>query len=288
MMAELSSDRLEELSATRVLSRQRNLLGLRVEDWTMAELVGALDGSVVRRQPVHVWGISVPFFGMVRRFPQIVEFSQQFDVVIPDGAGIAPIGRLLGVPIRAHVGLPQLASAMIELAVQRGYRLLLLGATPAVNAEAGRRLLLQYPDLDLCPGIDGYYPPEAEEAVARQIHDLKPDVLLVGMSLPKKENFLLRWKDAMQVPVAIACGGYLDVLAGKTTLAPKLIERLAFSWLWRFIQEPRRFFSRILVNELLFVFYILPVALFQRVVAPNQRLRTTVQSLGAFRTKTKI
>jgi N-acetylglucosaminyldiphosphoundecaprenol N-acetyl-beta-D-mannosaminyltransferase len=236
----------------------------------MPELVEVLDYAIVNRIPVHVWGISIPMLSLVRRFPEIVDFSQQFDIVVPDGAGVHVFGRFFGQSIRAHVGLPYVAQKMIKLAASKGYRLLILGATPEVNAEAGRRLLGQYPSLQLCPGIDGYYPPESEAEVALRIRNMKPDILLVGMSLPKKELFLLRWKDFMQVPVGVACGGYLDVLAGKTSLAPKIMERLALSWLWRFIQEPKRLFSNILVSQLLFLFYVLPVGVISQALAHDR------------------
>jgi len=252
--------------------RRRDLLGVRVDDWTMPELVEVLDYAIVNRIPVHVWGISIPMLSLVRKFPEIVDFSQQFDIVVPDGAGMHFFARFFGQRIRAHVGLPYVAHEMIELAARKGYKLLLLGATPEVNAEAGRRLLAQYPALNLCPGIDGYYRPEAEADVAQRVRDMKPDIVLVGMSLPKKELFLLRWKDFMQVPVGVACGGYLDVLAGKTSLAPKIVERLALSWLWRFVQEPKRLFSNILVSQLLFLFYIFPVAMISRIRAPDRSI----------------
>ena len=250
--------------------RQRDFLGLRIEDWIMPELVEFLDQAIVHHTPVHVWGISVPLLSLVRKYPEIVNFNQQFDIVVADGAGIPFFGRILGQRIRTHVGLSHVAQEMIELAARKGYRLLVLGATPEVNAEVGRRLLIKYPTLKLCPGIDGYYPPGLEGKVAQRVKDLKPDILLVGMSLPKKELFLLRWKEFMQVPVGIACGGYLDVLAGKTTLAPKVLEQIGMSWLWRFIQEPQRMFSYILLSEFLFVFYIFPLAMINRVVAPGR------------------
>lgn len=262
----------DTLSMTPSTSRQRNLLGLRVEDWTMPELVATLDAAVVQRSPVHVWGINVPMFGQARNSPQIVDYTHQFDFVVADGAGIPLYGRLMGQQLRAHVGLPYVSSAMIKLAAEKGYRLLLFGATPEVNAAARQQIQEQYPSVKLCPGIDGYYPPEAEADVARRIRDLQPDILLVGMTFPKKEQFLLRWKDFMQVPVSVACGGYFDVLAGKTSLAPKLIERMAMSWLWRFMLEPRRLFSRIFLNNLLFLLYVLPVTLVVHLLTPEQDL----------------
>ena len=255
-----------------MLERRRNLLGLRVDDWTMPELIQYLDQAIINRAPTHLWGINVPLFAMTRKIPEIVDFSQKFDIVIADGAGIPIFGWFMRQPIRAHVGTPYVAHAMIELAARKGYRLLLFGATPEVNAEAGRRLLEKYPALKLCPCIDGYYPPEAEAEVARRIRDAQPDILLVGLAVPKKERFILCWKDFMQVPLSIACGGYIDVLAGKTSLAPKIVERLAMSWFWRFILEPKRLFDKMLVGVLLFVFYLFPIAVVSQIVYPSRSL----------------
>lgn len=255
-----------------MLERRRSLLGLRVDDWTLPEVIHYLDECIVNRKPVHLWGINVPTFAMVRTVPEIVDISQRFDIVVADGAGIPIFGRFMGQRIRAHVGGPHVSNGLIELAERKGYRLLLFGATPEANAEAGRRLLEKYPSLDLCPGIDGYYPPEAEAEIAQRIKDLKPDILLVGMALPKKEKFLLDWKDFMQVPVSVACGGYIDVLAGKTSLAPKIIERLAMSWLWRFMLEPKRLFSKMLLGGLLFIFYIFPAAVLNHIFLPKHSL----------------
>jgi len=254
------------------LERRRNLLGLRVEDWIMPELIHYLDECIVNRKPIHLWGINVPLFAMVRTVPEIVDFSQKFDIVIADGAGIPIFGRFMGQWIRAHVATPHVCEELIDLAARKGYRLLLFGATPEANAEAGRRLLEKYPSLDLCPGIDGYYSPEAEAEIAKRIKDLNPDILLVGMAVPKKEKFLLAWKDFMQVPVGVACGGYIDVLAGKTSLAPKVIERLAMSWLWRFMLEPRRLFSKMLMGGLLFIFYVFPLSVLNHIFRPDHSL----------------
>jgi len=256
----------------RMDQRQRNLLGLRVEDWTFPELVDILDNAIVHRTPIHIWGISVPLFALVRQFPEIVHFTEEFDIIVADGAGIPLFGRLLGQRIRAHIGLPHLAQEMIKLAAKKGYRLLLFGATPEVNAEAQQHILEKYPSLNLCQGIDGYYSPEAEASIAQRIKELNPDILLVGMSFPKKEEFLLRWKGLMQVPVSVACGGYFDVLAGKTKLAPKFAERMALSWLWRFAQEPRRLFSYIFINVIIFIFYIFPIAMVNHYFTPGHPL----------------
>jgi len=245
---------------------QRNLLGLRVEDWTFQKLINTLDDAIINIYPIHVWGISVIQFPLVKKFPEIIDFTKSFDIVVADGAGVPIFGKLLGQKISEHLGLPYVSEEMIKLAAQKGYSLLLFGATPRINMEAQQEILKRYPNINLLPGICGYFGSKDEKNIAKKIHDLKPDILLVGMSFPLKEKFLLRWKDYMKIPVSIACGGYFDVLAGKTRLAPKFLERMAMSWFWRFSQEPKRLLYRMLINAIIFVFYILPVSYFGRIM----------------------
>jgi N-acetylglucosaminyldiphosphoundecaprenol N-acetyl-beta-D-mannosaminyltransferase len=244
--------------------RQRNFLGFRVDDWIEPELLTYMENAIINRKPINIWGISVPIISLVRKYPQVVDFSKQFDIVVPDGAGIPLIIRFFRQRVRKHIGLPYVAKSMIELAAQKGYRLMILGGTPEINRDASERLQRRYPALKLCPGLHGYYQQKDEMEVVQYIKESRPDILLVGMSTPKKELFLLKWTNFMQVPVCIACGGYIDILAGKTNLPPKFIENMALSWFWRFMQEPKRLFSNIFINELLFIFYILPRAMMHR------------------------
>ena len=259
---------LSKLSA----ERQRNILGLRVEDWTMAELVETLNSAIESHTPITVWGIALSLFSQVRKFPEIINFTQQFDSVTADGASIPWFGRILSQNIREHIGISYLAEEMIALADRKGYKILIFGATHEINAEAGRRILDKYPSLKLCKGIDGYYNADSEAEIAQHIRDSKPDILLVGMSFPKKELFLLRWKEFIQVPVSIACGGYIDVLSGKTSLAPNIITKLSMSWLWRLMQEPKRLFLKNIVNVSLFLFYIFPITIIRRLITPDKQL----------------
>lgn len=244
--------------------RQCNILGFRVEDWIMPELIAHLEQAIRLRIPTNVWGISIPVISMFRKYPEAIEYSNKFDVVVPDGAGIPIITHFFNQRLRTHLGLPHVAQTMIDMAALNGYRLMILGGTPDVNNSANENLRCKYPNLNICPGLHGYYHENEEFSIAQKIKDAHPDILLVGMSMPKKERFLLQWTNFMQVPVCIACGGYIDILAGKTNLPPKFIENMALSWFWRFMQEPKRLFSNIFINELLFIFYILPRAMMHR------------------------
>jgi len=77
-------------------------------------------------------------------------------------------------------------------------------------------------------------------------------VLFVAMSSPKKELFLKRWKEQLQVPFVMGVGGTFDVVAGITRRAPHWMQRCGLEWLYRLVQEPRRMWRRYLVEDMAF------------------------------------
>ena len=93
---------------------------------------------------------------------------------------------------------------------------------------------------------------QEEPGIVAALADAKPDILLVGMSSPKKERFLARWSDQLGVSVCHGVGGSFDVLAGKVRRAPRGWQRLGLEWLYRVCQEPRRLWRRYLVTNTLF------------------------------------
>ena len=72
------------------------------------------------------------------------------------------------------------------------------------------------------------------------------------MSPPKKELFMAKWANELEVPICHGVGGAFDVLAGLVHRAPELWQRFGLEWLYRVKQEPRRMWRRYLVTNTLF------------------------------------
>ena len=73
------------------------------------------------------------------------------------------------------------------------------------------------------PGIQvvgGYSPPfrplggEEEDTIVRQINEARPDVLWVGIGVPKQEKWMARMRDRLDVPVMCGVGAAFDFHAG--------------------------------------------------------------------------
>jgi exopolysaccharide biosynthesis WecB/TagA/CpsF family protein len=125
-------------------------------------------------------------------------------------------------------------------------------AHPDVLQKSITNIRSKFPGLKLAGSRDGYFRPEEESEVVVSIKSSRADCLFIGMPTPRKERFLARHRDNLNVPFIMGVGGGLDVLAGHVRRAPLLVQGIGFEWLFRTMQEPRRLGRRYLVTNAVF------------------------------------
>ena len=86
-----------------------------------------------------------------------------------------------------------------------------------------------------------------------KIRRAKPDVLMVAMSSPRKEYWLAERSGDLGAPLNMGVGGSIDVVAGVTRRAPRIMQRLGLEWLARVAQEPLRLGRRYATTNLEFL-----------------------------------
>ena len=161
------------------------------------------------------------------------------DMTLPDGVGIVWAGRVLGCPVPERVTGYDFLLAL--LARYRG-RLFLLGGKPGVAQEAAGAIERQFPDVTVCGCMSGYFGPDENETVLAAIEKAAPELLLVCMGSPRQEIWMADNRDKLSGAGLMAgLGGCLDVLSGRVRRAPEVWIRLRVEWLYRLLQEPRRF-----------------------------------------------
>jgi N-acetylglucosaminyldiphosphoundecaprenol N-acetyl-beta-D-mannosaminyltransferase len=84
---------------------------------------------------------------------------------------------------------------------------------------------------------NGYFPAESDEVVAAEIGKLKPDVLFVGMGIPRQEKFILNTQQLIGAKASLGVGGSFDVFSGRIRRAPRLFQVLNLEWAWRLMQD---------------------------------------------------
>ncbi len=160
--------------------------------------------------------------------------------VVADSAGVTAALRFLYG--RSFERIPGIDIMERLCAGTNGRSVYLLGAAPGVAAKAARVLEKKYPGLTVCGIRDGYFTAEDEPAVIAEIRSCRPDILFAALGMPRQELWLYANRERLDVPLAMGVGGSFDVIAGNLRRAPLWMQRLSLEWLYRCVQEPRRFF----------------------------------------------
>ncbi|HEV7772174.1 MAG TPA: WecB/TagA/CpsF family glycosyltransferase [Conexibacter sp.] len=167
---------------------------------------------------------------------------------VPDGQPLAWALRKLGHDIDARVYGPELMERACARAAQSGQRHYLYGGRDdKALAQLVANLLHHHPELQLA---GGYSPPfrtlaEAElDEIAARINAARPDVVWVGIGVPKQEKWMAAMRDRLDAPVLVGVGAAFDFHAGLIPQAPAWMQRRGLEWLFRLMQEPRRLWRR--------------------------------------------
>jgi N-acetylglucosaminyldiphosphoundecaprenol N-acetyl-beta-D-mannosaminyltransferase len=251
------------------------LLGLEFDRVTVETAADELERHVHHRSPARITCVNVALYVWARSAPWLWQWYRGCDLLIADGMGIFYASRLLGEPTPGITNAVLLMYELLKRASVGGYRVYLLGTRADYLELAVSRIQERYPGVDIVGYRDGFFSLEEEPSVVQEIVALRPDILLIGISSVRKEQFLQRNLDALGVPVCLGVGGALDVVAGVHRLAPHWIRVAGLEWAFRLMQEPRRLWRRYLTTNTTFAYLVL-VALVRRVLRPlTGRLRVS-------------
>ena len=139
-------------------------------------------------------------------------------------------------------------------------RIFLLGARAGVaqkaqqriNRKAGRNIVVGARS----PSFGFENNPDECNAIVQAIRQSHANVLLVGVGAPKQEKWIARYRQQLpSVKLFFALGATIDFEAGTVKRAPKLVQKLALEWLYRFLKEPKRLFKRYFIDDIQFFYY---------------------------------
>ncbi len=190
---------------------------------------------------------------------------------VADGQPIVWASRLVGRPVPARVPGSDLVLSLPEAAAQAGLSVFLLGGNPGVAAAAAARLEAQCPDLErvgsYCPPFGFEDDPVELERIKEALRDVRRALVLIGLGFPKQERLIRFLRSEMPENWFVGVGISLSFLAGDQPRAPAVFQRLGLEWMHRLLHEPRRLFTRYVMQGLPFGFRLLAWALMERAVA---------------------
>ena len=188
---------------------------------------------------------------------ELIQAYNNSDLINIDGMSMVWALRFLGYSVPERVACPDLANDVLKLAEKENYSIFLFGAKEASLSQSIKNLKNSFPKLNIAGHRNGYYQASEELGIVEMINNSNPDILLLGMPSPQKEFFVEKYKDQLQVKYFFGVGGFFDILSGKIRRAPLWMQKSGLEWVYRFIQEPRRMWSRYIIGNIKFIILVL-------------------------------
>jgi N-acetylglucosaminyldiphosphoundecaprenol N-acetyl-beta-D-mannosaminyltransferase len=219
--------------------------------------IDVMDGLIARRERGYVCVAPVHALMVAQDDPQMLAALRGATMVVPDGMPVVWAANLLGEQLRDRVYGPELMLRQCAHAAERGYRVWLYGGRDQGSlAQLALSLRQRHPGIRI---VGGYSPPfraltpAEEEHVAAEINTARPDVLWVGIGVPKQEKWMAHMRDRLDVPVMCGVGAAFDFHAGRISMAPRWMQERGLEWIFRIAQEPKRLLPRYLYTNPRFV-----------------------------------
>jgi exopolysaccharide biosynthesis WecB/TagA/CpsF family protein len=237
------------------------LFGLPIGRWTEGELTEAVCDAARGKHPLFVTYLNAHNVNVSARDSRYVATLARADVVYADGMSVVWASRLLagrGLPERVNAG--DFFPAFCRACAGRGLSLYLLGSEPRVSSRCANRLCSTVPGLRIAGATDGFWGRggefESEERLIESIRRAGPDILLVGLGVPRQELWAERHAADLGVPVIWCVGALFEYYGGRRARAPVWMRRLGLEWAFRLALEPRRLARRYLLGNAEFLWRV--------------------------------
>ena len=238
------------------------ILGSRVQLLKLPQIIERIDRWIAGRGTTCHRVVVTGFHGIweAHKDAGFKAVLNSADLWAPDG--IAPVGiaKLKGFRGAERTPGADIMRAFFELADKKGYSSFFYGDTDETLRALKKNIEREYPGHRIAGVFSPPFrplTPEEDEQVVSMINNARPDVLWVGLGLPKQDRWIFERKDRLKVPVAIGVGAAFLFLSGRVKRVPGWVGRNGLEWVWRFIKEPKKLWRRDLIEGPQFVWHVL-------------------------------
>ncbi|AFY87638.1 WecB/TagA/CpsF family glycosyltransferase [Chroococcidiopsis thermalis] len=229
------------------------LLGITVNALSMPQLNALIANAINLNKHWIIANHNMHSIYLYHHDAKMRAFYAKADYTHVDGMALVLMGQFLGLPLkREHrVTYADWIEPLITEAAYQGWRVFYLGSKPGVAEQGAKSLKDKFPNLQIATG-DGYFDAQLNSSEncdrLATINAYQPHILMVGMSMPRQEHWILDNLEHLCVNVILPSGAAIDYIAGTVPTPPRWSGKWGLEWLFRLVAEPGRLWQRYLVE----------------------------------------
>jgi len=237
--------------------RKVSIRGIRIDDITYDDLCELIERKITAGKQAVITYANADTINRSYGNPEIINRTNSFDVVHPDGIGIFLASRFLfgSNGFRKRFTGSDFYPYLINAALKNKYSFFFFGGEQKTLSI----LKKNQPDL-IIAGLQEGYDFNDEEVVAL-INSSNADLLVVGLGREKQEKWLIANREKLNSKIIIAVGEGIKVFEGKKKRGPVFLRKIGLEWLVRYLINPIKHFKRYIIGNPLFLCRIITLKL---------------------------
>lgn len=231
------------------------LIGVKLNPINFKELFNQIDTSIKTNGKKSVIGYTnLHGLYLYTKNKVMSDFYKNTTINYIDGMPIVWLSKALGYSISSdkRMTLLDFVYDFFEHCKNNNYNVLWIGGEDVCLKSGISHIKNKIPGITLT-GVDGY---QKNDEYLQKIESIKPDILLVGLGMPRQEEWILANKDKIDTKVIWCIGATIDYLAGKVYTPPRWAGKVGLEWAFRLASEPRRLWFRYIVEPFIVIFHL--------------------------------
>lgn len=103
----------------------------------------------------------------------------------------------------------------------------------------------------------GFFTETEFERISNTINNLKPEVIIVGMGVPKQEIITEKLSQIIDASLFLCVGNFFEFYFGTMKRIPNRFRDKGIEWIYRIFEEPKRLWKRYILGIPLFILRVL-------------------------------
>ncbi|MBF0431219.1 MAG: WecB/TagA/CpsF family glycosyltransferase [Fibrobacteria bacterium] len=232
-----------------------SLFNIWVNDFDLSTLLKIITESIESDKKTIIGNHNLHSLYLNQSNKLLQKFNSKCDYIHIDGMSMVFIANLLGIPVHRpnRITYVDLIDPLIQLIHKRDYKVFYLGSKPGVAKKAFHKINQEIGQVrsDYHHGYFDISPNSKENiSVLEQIKLFSPDILLVGMGMPRQESWIIENFNKIQAKVIMNSGACFDYVSGEVRTPPRWMGRLGLEWVFRLKEDPNRLWSRYIIEPI--------------------------------------
>ncbi|MEK6645402.1 MAG: WecB/TagA/CpsF family glycosyltransferase [Candidatus Firestonebacteria bacterium] len=217
-----------------------DILDVKVDNVVLNDVIDVIKKSIKEKKFCNIVSINALTGIQAKRDKEFKKIMNTANLVLADGMGIILASKLLGKSLKERIAGIDLIPRLCKFSEENGSSIFFFGSLPGIVEDAILKLKQKFPKMNVSGVQNGYFDKNMEGEIINRINSSATDILLVGLGQPRQEKWIYNNRDKIN-SVCIGVGGSFDVISGRVSRAPKILQELGLEWLYRLILQPYRF-----------------------------------------------